>query len=217
MWKCFLHSLLVWVGSPRPLAWGMGCERGHITQTRTLEDWVFSSRRVGLIQASEHQSGNLLEPLRKSYSLLCGPCGQELSYCCWWQRLGTSCLRWRQQKKKSCRECETYPWWLSQSTWVLSHHFHIFSWSFQFSSVQFSHTVVSNSLRLHELQHTRPPCPSPTPRVYSNSCPLSRWCHPAISSSVFPSPPAPNPSQNQGLFQWVNSSHEVAKVLEFQL
>ena len=52
------------------------------------------------------------------------------------------------------------------------------------SSVQFSPSVVSDSLRPHGLQHTRPPCPSPTPRVYSNSCPLSRWCHPTISSSV---------------------------------
>ena len=55
------------------------------------------------------------------------------------------------------------------------------------SSVQFSCSVVSDSLRPHGLQHTRPPCPSPTPRVYSNSCPLSRWCYPTISSSVFPS------------------------------
>ena len=54
------------------------------------------------------------------------------------------------------------------------------------SSVQFCHSVVSDSLRPHELQHTRPPCPSPTRRVHSNSCPLSRWCHPAISSSVVP-------------------------------
>ena len=157
---------------------------------------------------------------------------------------------------------------------------------------------MSNSLRPQGLQHTRPPCPSPTPRVYSNSCPLSRWYHPTISSSVIPFssclqsfpasvsfqrleakkmsqrihilvgsvqfnrsvvsdslrphksqhaihhqlleftqthvhqvgdaiqpsyplsspfPPAPNPSQHQSLFQWVNSSHEVAKVLEFQL
>ena len=53
-------------------------------------------------------------------------------------------------------------------------------------SVQFSHSVMSNSLWPHGLQHTRPPCPSPTPGVYSNSCPLSRWCHPTISSSVFP-------------------------------
>ena len=54
----------------------------------------------------------------------------------------------------------------------------------QFSSVQFSRSVVSNSLRCHESQHPRPPCPSPTPRVYSDSCPSSRWCDPAISSSV---------------------------------
>ena len=53
-------------------------------------------------------------------------------------------------------------------------------------SVQFSSSVVSNSLQPHESQHTRPPCPSPIPRVYSNSCPSSRWCHPAISSSVVP-------------------------------
>ena len=56
------------------------------------------------------------------------------------------------------------------------------------SSVQFSHSVVSNSLWPHGLQHARPPCPSPTPAVYSNSCPLSQWCHPAISSSVVPFP-----------------------------
>ena len=53
-------------------------------------------------------------------------------------------------------------------------------------SVQFSHSVMSDSLRPHELQHARPPCPSPTPGVHSNSCPSSRWCHPAISSSVVP-------------------------------
>ena len=54
------------------------------------------------------------------------------------------------------------------------------------NSVQFSHSVVSNSLRPHGLQHTRPPYPSPTPRVYSNPCPLSQWCHSTISSSVIP-------------------------------
>ena len=53
-------------------------------------------------------------------------------------------------------------------------------------SVQFSRSVVSDSLRPHESQHTRPPCPSPTPRVYPNPCPSSRRCHPAISSSVVP-------------------------------
>ena len=55
-----------------------------------------------------------------------------------------------------------------------------------FSSVQFSRSVVSNSLRPHESQHTRPPCSSPTPGVHSDSRPLSQWCHLAISSSVVP-------------------------------
>ena len=54
------------------------------------------------------------------------------------------------------------------------------------SSVQFSHSVVSNSLWPHGLQQARPPCLSPTPGVYSNSCPLNGWCHPTISSSVVP-------------------------------
>ena len=87
----------------------------------------------------------------------------------------------------------------------------------QFSSVQFSRSVVSDSLRPHESQHARPPCPSPTPGVHSDSRPSSQWCHPAISSSVVPFSYCPNPSQHQSLFQWVNSSHEVTKVLEFQL
>ena len=55
-----------------------------------------------------------------------------------------------------------------------------------FSPVQFSHSVVSNSLWPHESQHARTPCPSPTPGVHRNSCPSSRWCHPPISSSVVP-------------------------------
>ena len=68
--------------------------------------------------------------------------------------------------------------------WVT--HSDSFSLSVQFSSVQFSRSVVSDSLRPHRLQYTRSPCPSPTPGVYSNSCPLSWWCHPTISSSVIP-------------------------------
>ena len=55
-----------------------------------------------------------------------------------------------------------------------------------FSSIQLSHSVVFNSLRPHGLQHARLPCPSPTPRACSNSCPSSQWCHPTISSSVIP-------------------------------
>ena len=63
---------------------------------------------------------------------------------------------------------------------------HSFSWSQRTASVQFSHSVMSDSLRPHGLQHASPPCASPTPRVYSNSCPLSQWCHLTISSSVVP-------------------------------
>ena len=72
-------------------------------------------------------------------------------------------------------------------------------------------------MRPYGLQHIRLPCPSPTPGVYPNSCPLSWQCHPTISSSVIPSPPAFNHSQHQGVFQRVSSSHQVAKVLELQL
>ena len=68
-------------------------------------------------------------------------------------------------------------------------------------SVQFSHSVVSNSLWPHGLQHTRPHCPLPTPRVYPNSCPLSRWCHPAISSSVVPFSSCPQSFPASGSFQ----------------
>ena len=80
----------------------------------------------------------------------------------------------------------------------------------QFSSVQFSHSVVSDSLWPHEVQHARPPCRScqSLPKLMSIELVMV-----LLSSS----PPAPNPSQHQGLSQWVNSSHEVAKVLEFQL
>ena len=75
-------------------------------------------------------------------------------------------------------------------------------------SVQFSHSVVSNSLRPHESQHARPPCPSPTPGVYPNSCASSRWCHLGISSSVIPfssclqSSPALGSFQMSQFFEW---------------
>ena len=81
-----------------------------------------------------------------------------------------------------------------------------------FSSVQSSRSVMSDSLRPHESQHARPPCPSPTPRVHSNSCSLSRWCHPAISSSVVPfsscpqSLPASRSFPMSQLFAWSGQS-----------
>ena len=85
-----------------------------------------------------------------------------------------------------------------------------------FPAPQFSSVAQSfPTLRPHGLQYAKPPCPSPTPGVYSNSCPSSRWYHPTISCSVVPF--SFNLSQHQGLFMWVNSSHQVAKGLEFQL
>ena len=71
----------------------------------------------------------------------------------------------------------------------------------QTGSVQFSRSVMSNSLQPHEPQHARPPCPSPTPRVYLNPCPLSRWCHPTISSSVVPFSSCPLSFPASGSFQ----------------
>ena len=80
------------------------------------------------------------------------------------------------------------------------------------SSDQFSHSVMSDSLRPHESQHTRPPCPSSTPRIYSNSCPSSWWCHPTISSSVVPFSSCPQSLPASGsfpmsqLFAWGDES-----------
>ena len=83
-------------------------------------------------------------------------------------------------------------------------------------SVQFSCSVVSDSLRPHESQHARPPCPSPTPGVYPNSCPSSQWYHPAISSSVIPFSSCPQPLPASGSFPmsqllaWGSQSIEVS-------
>ena len=78
-------------------------------------------------------------------------------------------------------------------------------------------SVVSDSFWPYWLQHARLPCPWPSPEVCSNSCPLSRWCHPTISSSVVPFPPVFNLSENQYLLQWVGSLHQVTKGLKLQL
>ena len=88
---------------------------------------------------------------------------------------------------------------------------------FNIVSVQFSHSVVSNSLPPHESQHARPPCPSPTPGVYSNSCPSSLWCHLAILSSVVPfsfcpqSLPASGSFPMSQLFTWGGQVYPTAK------
>ena len=84
-------------------------------------------------------------------------------------------------------------------------------------SVAFSRSVLSNTLQPHGLQLARLPCPSSTPRASSNSWTSSQCCHSTIHLLLSPSPPAFNLSQHQGLFQWVSSLHQMAKVLEFQL
>ena len=94
-------------------------------------------------------------------------------------------------------------------------------WIFYQPSVQFSHSFISNSLQPHELQHARPPCPSPTPGVHSDSCPLSQWCHPAISSSVAPfsscpqSLPASESFPMSQLFAWGGQSTGVSALVSF--
>ena len=89
------------------------------------------------------------------------------------------------------------------------------------SSIQFSRSVVSDSLQPHESQHARPPCPSPTPRVHSDSCPSSPWCHPAILSSVVPfsscpqSLPASKSFPKSQLFTWGGQSTGVSALASF--
>ena len=90
-----------------------------------------------------------------------------------------------------------------------------------FGSVQFSRSVVSDSLRPHELQQARPPCPSPTSGVHSDSRPLSSWCHPAISSSVIPfsscpqSLPASESFPTSQLFTWGGQSTGASALASF--
>ena len=91
---------------------------------------------------------------------------------------------------------------LTTSLYLTPHQI-VYNYFILFSSVQFSRSGMSNSLRPHESQHARPPCSSPTPGIYSDSCPSSWWCHPATSSSVVPFSSCP-----QSLpASWVNSSH----------
>ena len=103
-------------------------------------------------------------------------------------------------------------------------------WFSVFISVsQFSRSVMSDSLWPHELQHARPPCPSPTPRLHPNPCPLSRWCHPTMSSSVVPFSshphtfPASGTFQMSQLFAWggqsigVSASNEHSGLISFRM
>ena len=100
-------------------------------------------------------------------------------------------------------------------------HLWLFFLCVYISSVQFSCSVMSDSLWSHEPQHTRPPCPSPTPGVHSDSCPSSQWCHPAISSSVVPfsscpqSLPASESFTMSQLFAWHGQSTGVSALASF--
>jgi len=102
------------------------------------------------------------------------------------EKLVAMCSDWANHTSSSSS------WWSASESWSLhtstqSAHLAPSSLShLPSSSVQFSHSVVSDSLQPREPQHARPPCPSPTPGVHPNSCSLSRWCHPTISSSVVP-------------------------------
>ena len=109
---------------------------------------------------------------------------------------------WKQPRCPSADECIRKLWYI---------------YTMEYSDqIRSGHSVVSDSLRPHEMQHARPPCPSPAPGVETHVHQVSDAIQPSHPLSS-PSPLAPNPSQHQSLFQLVNSSHEVAKVLEFQL
>ena len=111
---------------------------------------------------------------------------------------------------------------ISQISILQTHYIHRRYTMLRFvSSVQFSRSVVSDSLRPHELQHARPPCPSPTPGVHWDSRPSSQWCHPAISSSVIPfssypqSLPASESFPMSQLFAWGGQSPGVSALASF--
>ena len=177
-----------------------------VAQSRTWLPWL-SSRRI-------------LTPLHRSI---------------FWMKVNTNNTKYYLQLKRLIyKDSGTHDWiWgfkngksqytdfiaeINKSNYLKSFYYHLKSFHiFCTFSVQFSCSVMSQSLQPHEPQHARPSCPSPTPRVHPNPCPLSRWCHPTISSLSSPSPPALNVSQHQDLFKWVSSSYQVAKVLEFQL
>ena len=99
-----------------------------------------------------------------------------------------------------CTESDKTEATQQQQQTVLIQHIVFSYWCQLGISVQFSHSVMFDSFRPHGLQHTWPPCPSPTPGVYTNSCPLSWWCHPTISSSVVPFSSCPQSFPASGSF-----------------
>ena len=126
---------------------------------------------------------------------------------CWWHEIVNQKAYMKHIRKQTNHITFTSLRW---------QNINIFGVENKFSSVQFSRSVVSDSLRHHESQHARPPCPSPTPGVHSDSCPPSQWCHPAISSSVVPfsscpqSLPASESFPMSQLFAWGGQSTGVS-------
>ena len=185
-------------------------ESGHKIRKRTLN----ISRKVKCESITVSHVQLFLTPWTGAYQLLCpwNSPGQNTGVSCHFLLHGIV----------STQGLNLYlPYW-RQILYHLSHQGNPGKREIYYSVSQFNSSVVSDSLQPHRLQHTRPPWPSPIPGVYSNSIWVHwvHWVSNAIQSShplSSPSPPTFSHSQHQALFKWVSSSHEVAKVLEFQL
>ena len=174
--------------------------------------------RVPLRVNTHSREGSRLTPKEFSSSFVLNTLGFRLSYC---QSPpfghGMCKVMPHQSMKRNAnghplRPIDNYKLYNSRLLFMSSYNWVHYN-SVQFSSV----TQLCPTLRPHEPQHARPPCPSSTPGVHPNPCPLSRWCHPTISSSVIPLSSHFQSFPASGSLQRVSSSHQVAKVLEFQL
>ena len=147
-------------------------------------------------ESASHEHGPLLQYyIQKNHHTPCSP-----SVNSWEARLSGSC------------------WWvLSLFSFTAEAANNLLQTESMIVVVQSLSSVVSDSLWPHWLQHPRLPCPSLSSRVCSDSCPLNRWCHPTISSSVALFSPCLQSFPASGSFHWVSSFHQVAKVLELQL
>ena len=185
IWKILgKHCLL-------PLGWS-------VFPAKSCWDAWRSSSQLARGQVKWQVRQNPVAQLFNIWSVGCTTCLRALS----WRRIGP--FLWT---RIGCRHCSfgciSSICWAYFSYVVVSPGFRKpwwVSWAQTNSSVQFSHSVMSDSLRPHEPQHARPPCPSPTPGVYPNLCPSSQWCHPAISSSVVPSSFCPQSFPASGYF-----------------
>ena len=128
--------------------------------------------------------------------------------CCYTAQTQSNYIPIKMIIKKETRNKYLYPLKQTSALWIQCYC--IVLWSVIAAA-------IFNSLWPHGLQNTGLPCPSLSPGVCSNSCPLSQGCHPTISCSVTPFSSCPQPSWHQGLFQWVGSLYKVARILEFQL